>query len=187
MDKEIDCTAVLAAFATYGYRKASMEDLARASGVSRQTLYNRFGTKEALLDWAVADFSQRNLQEARACLAETGQPAADALRHAFAWHIGKLVPLLHRAPHAAEVFEIGTALRRRRAPDVDTAFETAVARFLVERGICATQQEATDITFTLTMAAKGLAFRSNGDVDFDTGMARIAAALLARRAGENGR
>mgnify|MGYP000181502491 FL=1 len=35
-------------FARYGYRKASMDDVARAAGLSRQGLYLHYPTKEQL-------------------------------------------------------------------------------------------------------------------------------------------
>lgn len=40
--------AATAAFLTGGYHAVSMDAIARAAGVSKQTIYNRFGCKEAL-------------------------------------------------------------------------------------------------------------------------------------------
>ena len=45
-----------------GWRSLQMRSLARASGVSVPTLYNLFGSKEALLGAAIADHVQRVLE-----------------------------------------------------------------------------------------------------------------------------
>jgi AcrR family transcriptional regulator len=55
-------------FARYGFRKTSMEDLARASRVSRQALYNHFGSKAALADWAAQTLIENSLAQALDCL-----------------------------------------------------------------------------------------------------------------------
>ena len=41
-------------FEEYGARRANVDDIARAAGISRSTLYRRFPNKEALLE-AVVD------------------------------------------------------------------------------------------------------------------------------------
>ncbi|NBQ12654.1 MAG: TetR/AcrR family transcriptional regulator [Gammaproteobacteria bacterium] len=48
----------LEVFAQRGFPRTTMGSLADAGGVSRQTLYNRFGNKEALFHWAADAFSK---------------------------------------------------------------------------------------------------------------------------------
>ena len=43
----IDPKGIMMAFAQYGFRKTSMEDIARASDLSRQSIYKKFGSKES--------------------------------------------------------------------------------------------------------------------------------------------
>src|SRR3546814_18583570 len=97
---------IVATFARYGLRKASMEDVAAALGVSRQALYLRFGSKGALIDWATRGLVDSSLAAARA---STEQPAktpderlADAPEEWGGLHRG--VP--PASPHGAETAAI---------------------------------------------------------------------------------
>ncbi|HET6985912.1 MAG TPA: helix-turn-helix domain-containing protein [Kribbella sp.] len=62
----------LEAFGRYGFRKTSMEDLARSAGVSRQGLYLRYASKEALFRAAVQQELDTALAEASERLSEEG-------------------------------------------------------------------------------------------------------------------
>src|SRR5580698_9381573 len=59
--------AAVGVFARYGFRKTSMDEVARAAGVSRQGLYLQFADKEALFRQAVTYKLSRQL---RAAIAE---------------------------------------------------------------------------------------------------------------------
>ena len=46
--------AAIATFIRYGARKTAMTDIADAAGVSRQTLYDQFGSKDDLVEAAIS-------------------------------------------------------------------------------------------------------------------------------------
>lgn len=169
---------VLGVFAHYGFRKASMDDLARAVEVSRQTLYNRFKTKEAVLDWAVQGYFGEILESAAAALNNADAKPADCLLGAFARWTGDHVALLHNAPHGTEIIEIGTESLKRSEADPHADFEKMLARFLKARGLCKTRKAAEERAFLLLMASKGLFQKSRTGEEFDTGMARIIRAVF---------
>jgi TetR/AcrR family transcriptional regulator of autoinduction and epiphytic fitness len=56
--------AAVGVFARYGYRKTSMEEVARAAGVSRQGLYLQFANKEELFRKALEHSLSSQLHEA---------------------------------------------------------------------------------------------------------------------------
>ena len=58
----------LEVFGRYGFRKASMEDVARSAGLSRQGLYLQFASKEALFRAAVSLELNAALQDASRAL-----------------------------------------------------------------------------------------------------------------------
>src|ERR1700736_7080712 len=60
--------AAVAVFARYGFRKASMEEVARAAGVSRQGLYLQFANKEELFRKTVQHLLNSHLKTAVAAL-----------------------------------------------------------------------------------------------------------------------
>src|SRR6202034_2629987 len=61
--------AAVGVFARYGFRKTSMEEVARAAGVSRQGLYLQFANKEELFRKAVEHSLNNQLSAAAAALA----------------------------------------------------------------------------------------------------------------------
>jgi AcrR family transcriptional regulator len=65
-------TAALEAFGRYGFRKTSMEDVARSADISRQGLYLHFASKEALFRAAVGRELDTALDEASRRLDEKG-------------------------------------------------------------------------------------------------------------------
>lgn len=66
-------------FISHGYRKASMEDIARAAGVAKGTVYLYYGTKAELLFHAIALEKQRYLTRL-APLRDPGLNPRDRLR-----------------------------------------------------------------------------------------------------------
>jgi AcrR family transcriptional regulator len=71
-------------FLRYGYRKTSMDDLARAAGISRQGLYLHFASKDELFKQAATWLSQQSLDAMRVALAREDLPIEERLVGAFA-------------------------------------------------------------------------------------------------------
>ena len=64
--------AALEVFGRYGFRKASMDEIARSADISRQGLYLRFANKDALFRAAVRQELDTALGEVSRCLNEEG-------------------------------------------------------------------------------------------------------------------
>ena len=64
--------AALEVFGRYGFRKASMDDIARSADISRQGLYLHFASKDALFRAAVHKELDTALAEVARCLDEKG-------------------------------------------------------------------------------------------------------------------
>jgi TetR/AcrR family transcriptional regulator len=89
--------AATAVFLRYGYRKTSMDDLARAAGLSRQGLYLHFRTKNVLFQAVVEHAVATTRAAARAALDSDGCTLAERLTGALT--------ALH-GPAAASVHEL---------------------------------------------------------------------------------
>lgn len=76
--------AAIGVFLRYGYRKTSMDDLARAAGISRQGLYLHFASKDELFREAATWLSQQSLDALRTALAREALPIEERLVGAFA-------------------------------------------------------------------------------------------------------
>src|SRR3954452_12083470 len=62
----------LEVFGRYGFRKASMDEIARSAAISRQGLYLHFANKDALFRSAVRQELDTALGDASRCLDEEG-------------------------------------------------------------------------------------------------------------------
>jgi len=173
MEKTIAFKDILTVFANYGFQKASMDDLARAASVSRQTLYNRFKTKQAVLDWAVSGFVEERTQRAIAYLKLSDQSVGKRILLFYHEWMGQLAPLLHNTPHGWETMDISLESMQRIGMDTHVDYERAVAEFLVENGVFADLAQASEMSFLLTMAAKGMLYKFNTVDDFEAGMERV--------------
>ena len=88
--------AAIQTFVRYGERKASMNDIAQAAGVSRQTLYGAFGGKDELIRASIRIVTDRNLAQVRARL-EGVTELSEQLDIYFAETIVKSFELLQTA------------------------------------------------------------------------------------------
>jgi AcrR family transcriptional regulator len=78
-------------FARYGYRKASMDDVARAADISRPGLYFYFASKQDLFRAAVTRALDGDVAAAERALADTDRPLRDRLIEAFDHWTGRYV------------------------------------------------------------------------------------------------
>ncbi|OEJ66819.1 TetR/AcrR family transcriptional regulator [Magnetovibrio blakemorei] len=169
---------VLIAFAYHGFKKASMAVLAAAADVSRQTLYNRFKTKDAVLDWAVGGYIDYLRNQLLASLECDDDTVSDALLTGFCRLMGDDVTLMHESPYGAEIMELGTNSLRAFEEDPIHRIEMDIAAFLLDHGICEASKEAEEKAFLLVMSAKGLMVKARSYDEFKAGMSRLICAAL---------
>jgi AcrR family transcriptional regulator len=95
--------AALTTFARFGYRKTSMEEVARAAHISRPGLYFLFSSKEALFRAAVTQALERDIAAVEHVLADTGRPLPERLVEAFDQWAGRYIgPLTRDVPEVIE-------------------------------------------------------------------------------------
>ncbi len=101
--------AALATFVRFGFRKTSMEEVARAADVSRQTLYLHFATKEDLFRAAVAHAMEVGLDMAARALRDASvQSIEEKLAGAFDAWFGRYIGMV--GADVSDLEEIGHAL-----------------------------------------------------------------------------
>jgi len=171
------CTAALEEFSRFGFRRTSMVGLADAVGVSRQTLYNRFGNKEAVLAWAVDGLVAHVRKEAIACLAagsrSSGRSSNTVLSDAFWCWLGPVAVMLHKHQHAEEILGLSRAELARTQSDPLEGISKELGAFLLREKLRANPTAANDTAFSLIMAAKGLMHSCGTEEGFRSGMSRI--------------
>jgi AcrR family transcriptional regulator len=119
-------------FLRYGFKKTSMDDLARAAGLSRQGLYLSFPTKEALFREVLTHKLTTAREATRAALARSELEVEERLFGAFeAAYTGK------QSEHMSELMVTATELVGPLLEELDRAFISDLTRVLKSSGAAA--------------------------------------------------
>jgi AcrR family transcriptional regulator len=101
--------AALTVFCQYGYGKTTMQDVARAAGISRAALYLHFASKEDLFRAGSRRAHSRALGQVDAVLAEQGDvlPRIDAAMSAY---FEGVMGEISSSVHGGELLDAGLAI-----------------------------------------------------------------------------
>ncbi|MAY87424.1 MAG: TetR family transcriptional regulator [Pseudooceanicola sp.] len=160
-------------FAAYGFRKTSMDDIARAAQMSRPALYQHYRNKEDIFRSLAAWYYDQAVIDVGAALAGQGD-VQGALRAAMATQGAEIVKAMLSSPHGMDLIDS----TKTTAADIVTEGEarlTAVyADWLAaqaQAGRVRLSAPAEQVAQTITAAMKGLKM----DVpDFDSYRMRLA-------------
>ena len=92
-------------FINYGFRKTSMDDIARSAGMSRPALYQVFRNKTEIFRAASLNILEAAGHEARAAFA-TGKPFVERLYDSLDRSILNLHRKIEATPHGAELMGV---------------------------------------------------------------------------------
>ena len=137
--------AAFTLFGRYGFKRASMEDIATETGLSRTALYLQFRNKEEIFRELAAGLHEEALLGAEAAL-EGNQPLADRLRAAVEAKTLKMIEIIQASPHGSELMDEKNRLCGDLATDSEQRFQEMLTRALVRAN------EAREIN----LAASGL-------------------------------
>lgn len=176
--------ASLAVFARFGFRKTSMDEVARAAQISRQGLYLHFANKEELFRATVSHACEASLRDALRALAAEGS-LPERLATAFDEWVGRYVGRF--GADAADLMEAAETLAGTLIKDKEKLFLDAITAALREGGLAAAYKPAgvtaRQLAENLAAAAGGLKHCSETREEFQAGMAlavRITCAPLVR-------
>lgn len=142
-------------FLAYGFTRTTMDDIARASEVSRPALYLLFRNKTDIYRALAADFVDEALAHARAALAEEGA-LVQRLERAIECAMQRLLEV-EDSPHGAEIMDMKNSL----AGDIVAAGRAGMG-VLVEEAIAAEARRAG-----VGLAERGLSARMLSDLLLD--------------------
>jgi len=131
--REIIISSALDLFRHYGYRRTSMEDIARAAAVAKGTLYLYFKSKDELFEAiciSLAEHVTESLNEADAL----DLPLEEKLNALMEAKFGFAYSWVLSSPHAAELIDSSSRLPSAPFEKVTAQFHDAVFR-LVRTGI----------------------------------------------------
>jgi AcrR family transcriptional regulator len=163
--------AAVAVFARFGFRKASMDEVARAAGVSRQGLYLQFANKEELFRKTLEHSLNIQLNAAVAALARQDGLEVRIIAACDAWS-GRFVGSL--GSDAADLMCASTSLAATTLTRYEAEIELALARAIADsplNGFCTTAGlSPADLARTLHATARGLKQSSATREEFVKGM-----------------
>ncbi|MDQ2853111.1 MAG: TetR/AcrR family transcriptional regulator [Actinomycetota bacterium] len=139
--------SALLTFARYGYRKTSMEQVARSARISRPGLYFLFASKGDLFRAAVTRALQTDLATVERILASTDQPLSARLLESFDEWAGRYVGALTR--DISTVIESNPDLLGAITVNAPGRFQQLITNALAaERGLEAALQIAPTLIST---------------------------------------
>ncbi|MDK3074967.1 helix-turn-helix domain-containing protein [Sedimentitalea sp. JM2-8] len=169
------------AFATYGYRKTSMDDIARGAGMSRPAVYLHYRNKDDIFRSLVQHYYDTAADAVAVALRRDATPDS-VLAAAFDAQLGDTMEAMLTSPHGMELLDTGVAM----AADIKAAGESRLAalyaawlRRAATNGRIRLPEPAEQVAGTIAAALKGV--KANGS-DFATVRARLT--ILARLIGQ---
>lgn len=185
MKRDKACQDALAVFIQYGYRKTSMEDVARAIGVSRQWVYQQFQSKERLFGEVVEQAMKDTLERALANLnVEDADPPARLLGAFDGW-CGEYLDSVGASPHADELFDSAVSMHGERIQEVRNRFEKALTKTI--KGIAPglpNDVPAKDTAMVLMHTSDAIKHSCENRKDYLNKMAQTIRVVLSGRIGE---
>ena len=123
--------AALPVFGQYGYRRTSMDDIAREAGIAKGTIYLSFASKEEVFQALSQRLSQRMLADAEAARRRPGTTADKLAAMNAAW-FGTYAETIRRSPHAAELLDAKHRLSADLVTDAANRYKRLVRDVLAE-------------------------------------------------------
>ncbi|MEW1772050.1 helix-turn-helix domain-containing protein [Streptomyces sp. NPDC086777] len=158
--------AALTVFATFGYRKTSMDAVARAADISRPGLYFLFSGKEELFRETVRQELDRTLADVRTALAAPGADLDARLVAALDAGLGRYVGT-HLAQAVDDLLEHGAAQLLGLYGDHRDAFLDTLARAIADSGRTASGTVTPrQIAEVLQAAGEGWKHRAGDRAEF---------------------
>jgi len=151
--------AATTAFLRYGFKKTSMDDVARAAGVSRQGLYLYFDTKDLLFREALQYLVSHMISTARSVAEDRNLGIRDRLLGVFEAVHGSAFQSAS-PEHAFELLQSAQSADGALLVQLDRDLMGIVAALLAEAGAAERWEEAgvtvAELSEQLLMSAKGI-------------------------------
>jgi AcrR family transcriptional regulator len=186
--REAILAAAYAQFTRYGYRRTSMEDIARELGLSRASLYREFANKEEIFRTLAAALHDNAVAAAETALKQPG-PIATRVRDALEAKSVRVLEVLHGSPHGAELVDESSRLCGELAGTTEARVQKLLADALRAAGrsgeldLGVAGLSATAAAELLVLSAAGL---KHGAADAETFRRRLAAMVKIFFAGLGG-
>ncbi|UTW45295.1 TetR/AcrR family transcriptional regulator [bacterium SCSIO 12696] len=169
---------VLIAFAQRGFQKTSMEDIARAASLSRQSIYKKFGSKEKCYQWSIRTYLANMYTQIFATLGSSDDNSLSTLLNAFDISMGESIDVVSN-PNGTEVMDDVLEETWASEEDWPLRYRSRLAEFL-EQNNYAPGNRADGVAFALICSAKGLLLEESSREKFLEKMTLIIESITAQ-------
>lgn len=146
--------SILTLFTKLGFKKTTMQDIANATNLSRQSIYKKYGSKDKCYQWSISmyltDIYTRMFEVMNI---DDGQ-VLDILHDVFKIFIGEAVEIVNHE-YGTEVLDVVLKATFNAEEDWHVRFTNRLALFL-EKKKCVSKERSLGISMTLISASKGL-------------------------------
>lgn len=174
--------AAFRAFATYGYRRTTMEDIAQGVGISRSALYLHYRNKEDILRSLAAKYFEDAVVSVAAELSAPNRPAAESLAAAFIGYDGKFMDIVLATPHGAEMLDAGHLVSSDVVEKGEAHIHSLLVDWLLSGEIPADLGGADALATTVLASLKGLKGVAKSPEGYRAAQSQLAA-MVARALG----
>ena len=176
-DNDIEAAKLLLAlFAQYGFRKTSMEDIAKATHVSRQSVYKKFGSKEKCYQWAIHNYLSDMYARIFALMGKEDHLPLRTLIGVFDILIGEAVEIVNN-PHGTEILDDVLQATHASEEDWPLRLRVRLSDYL-QRYHFVSSENAPGTAFALICASKGLLLEERSRAKFLENMTFIIKSIL---------
>ncbi len=131
-DREIHIIeAAFTLFLRYGVKRTGMNDIAQEAGIARQTLYNSFSNKDAVLRATIRLFTARAMAEIEKGLSKS-KSLSEKLDVVFEQIAVRPYEMLHSSPNAEDIISGMNTASRDEIAENDRAFQDVLERIFSE-------------------------------------------------------
>jgi len=175
--------AAASIFLHYGFKKTTMDDIARRVGISKGALYLHFDSKESIF-LEISDQIRTDLLEMLTRIAADNLPPSEKLKR---MHLESLLFVWdqhHQAPHAPEIWGETTTMFSQRNEEFFLSCQRIAARVIAEgqeQGVFRNDVDPERIAWVLAMACQGFAppyLRVSERADLERGLVETLDLLL---------
>ncbi len=175
----LNAKGVLATFSKYGFQKTSMENIAHAVGLSRQSIYKKFGSKENCYEWTIKTYLNDMYSRVFTILSNEDVSTKQTLIRVFDIVIGEAIEIVSQA-HGTEILDDVLRITNSSDDDWPLRFRARLADFL-ERHNYVSNMNANVMAFALISVGKGLLLEQTSRDQFVEDMTLIIDCLINQK------
>jgi AcrR family transcriptional regulator len=164
-------------FSRHGFRKTSMEDVAREAGVAKPTLYAHFSDKEQLFEAVCTHFGEAIIAQAHAAADGPGT-VIERVTGVLSAKFTAAFELVEMSPYAQELLDTQRTAARRSIETTTAALEHILARVLTELDLRAFAVKAPTLARQLIQVGHGASYGAHTTAEQRKNLAALVELVL---------